>query len=660
MKRVVLKTEHVTVSSESCPDVTNGQDKDVWTTEQVLKMLNQNSEESFLLTDSDFKIVSFNTSFRDLYANYLNKELTVGSYVLDYSTPERLELVRAIFTSALQGEIQTSEVEYSMPDGVCVYYHNKYKPAFDESGTIIGVFVIVTNMTEQKRAERLLIQSETKFRALIENSSEMIFLSDAQRNIVYASPSVEKILGYKIEDFIGHRGMTFILPENQETMISISEKLMQDPGTIYPMHLQIKSKDGRILWIEGTTVNLLNDPDISAIVTNFKDITHRKLAEDKLMKLHLQLQTSQHIARLGYWGIDLQGNENFLSEEMYAICEQEVNDPLFTVETFRGMVHPDDIDLFDRNHQEAVKHGNSFRNEFRLVMADGRHKIVLSNGAMVKNIHNKPLLEGTLQDITQLKQTETALLVLNEELQKRAKELSVSNAELEQFAYIASHDLQEPLRMITSFLSQLEKKYTDKLDDKGRQYIHFATDGAVRMRQIILDLLEFSRVGKTDLVQFEAVDLNILVREAIDLNKALISDIKAVIRVDTLPRMNIRKPLLRQVFQNLINNALKYRESGKHTEIHIGVSEQPDAWTFSVKDNGIGINPKFFDKVFILFQRLHHKDQYSGTGIGLALCKKIVEGNGGRIWIESEEGNGTTFFFTLKKKQEPDIKVASE
>jgi PAS domain S-box-containing protein len=253
------------------------------------------------------------------------------------------------------------------------------------------------------------------------------------------------------------------------------------------------------------------------------------------------------------------------------------------------------------------------------------------------------------KDVTERKLAEIHLSKLNEELQKHAKELSISNTELEQFAYVASHDLQEPLRMITSFLTQLEKKYGAVIDDKGKKYIDFAVDGAKRMRQIILDLLEFSKVGKTDEAP-EELDLNELVNEIKILFRKRIEDKKAVIIIDKLPEVHAHGSPMRQVFQNLIGNALKYSKKDIPARIHITVKELNDHWQFAVMDNGIGINNEYFDKIFIIFQRLHNKDEYSGTGMGLAITKKIVENLGGKIWVESEESKGSTFYFTILKQ----------
>jgi signal transduction histidine kinase len=238
---------------------------------------------------------------------------------------------------------------------------------------------------------------------------------------------------------------------------------------------------------------------------------------------------------------------------------------------------------------------------------------------------------------------------LNTILRLQAKELAFSNTELEQFAYVASHDLQEPLRTITSFMDLLKKRYNNHIDDKGKQYIQFAMDGAQRMRQVIIELLEFSRIGKAG-DHREEVNLQQMVEEISGFCQKQIEDQGAQILYDNLPNVRTFKAPIRQVFQNLIANGLKYQKPGEKPEIHITHTETENQWQFSISDNGIGIKKEHFDTIFIIFRRLHAKEEYAGTGMGLCITKKAVEYLGGEIWVESEEGKGSTFNFTILKK----------
>jgi PAS domain S-box-containing protein len=251
-----------------------------------------------------------------------------------------------------------------------------------------------------------------------------------------------------------------------------------------------------------------------------------------------------------------------------------------------------------------------------------------------------------IKDITLRKKQEASLNQLTGELSKKAEDLEAQNAELQQFVYAVSHDLKEPLRMVSNFLKLLENKYAGKLDDTAQQYIHFATDGAVRMRILIDDLLEYSRASRLQPEKTE-VDTAQLLADIIKQHQPLLDEKEATIHYKELPVVYADRTRLRQVFQNLITNALKYQPPGRKPVVEITGEKKNNRWQFSVTDNGIGIEKAYFDKIFMIFQRLHNRTEYPGTGIGLALCKKIVEQHGGRIWVESEPGKGSTFYFTL-------------
>ncbi|MFM2359371.1 MAG: hypothetical protein RLY16_1364 [Bacteroidota bacterium] len=234
------------------------------------------------------------------------------------------------------------------------------------------------------------------------------------------------------------------------------------------------------------------------------------------------------------------------------------------------------------------------------------------------------------------------------ELSKTLHSLHHSNKELEQFAYVISHDLQEPLRMVKSFLELLTKKIANNLGETEKQYINFAVDGADRMRKLILDLLEYSRLSTRD-HETERVDCNQIVKSVLNIFELKIQETQAIIHLSTLPTINGVRLKIQQLFQNLIGNALKYRKDNQ-IEISIGFEELDDEWIFNIQDNGIGIDPKYFEKIFVIFQRLHARNEYEGTGIGLSICKKIVNQHGGKIWVNSKPQEGATFYFSIPKK----------
>jgi PAS domain S-box-containing protein len=242
----------------------------------------------------------------------------------------------------------------------------------------------------------------------------------------------------------------------------------------------------------------------------------------------------------------------------------------------------------------------------------------------------------------------TRQIAIEAELARQSEELRRSNAELERFAYVASHDLQEPLRMVSSYVQLLARRYQGRLDADADEFIHYAVDGASRMRRLIQDLLTYARIS-TRGEAFEPVALEEVLEDTREALKVAIEESGATLTHDPLPTVTADPTQMGQLFQNLLSNALKFR-GAEPPVVHIGARRSGDhagAWLFSVHDNGIGIDPAFFDRIFIVFQRLHGMTEYSGTGIGLALCRRIVERHGGHLWVESGAGRGATFFFTL-------------
>ncbi|MDO9000851.1 MAG: PAS domain S-box protein [Bacteroidota bacterium] len=252
------------------------------------------------------------------------------------------------------------------------------------------------------------------------------------------------------------------------------------------------------------------------------------------------------------------------------------------------------------------------------------------------------------RDITERKKSEKELLELNNILKTKLAELEVAYEELEQFAYIASHDLQEPLRMISSFMDQLKRKYGEQLDDKAHQYIEFAIDGAKRMKQIILDILEYSRAGKIQ-EKAQSIDLKKILDEYKILRRKVIAEKQVVFETGELPIITSYNTPLVQVVHNLLDNAIKYSKNDENPVVKITCIDRNKFWEFCIEDNGIGIDEKYFTKIFVIFQRLHNRDTYSGTGIGLSIVKKQVESLGGKVWIESKVNVGSKFYFTMPK-----------
>jgi PAS domain S-box-containing protein len=313
----------------------------------------------------------------------------------------------------------------------------------------------------------------------------------------------------------------------------------------------------------------------------------------------------------------------------------------------RSITHPDDVES-ERPLTEQLLEGDipNYTVEKRYVHRDGRHVWVTHNASTVHDSSGR-MLYGVAQveDVTARKNAEERLAALAAELEERATELERSNADLQQFAYAASHDLSEPLRMVSSYVQLLSKRYKDKLDSDANEFIDFAVDGATRMQALIDGLLVYSRAGTADYTT-ELVDTKEVLRSTLSSIRTSLEESGVTLVIDPLPTVRGDPTQLSQLFQNLVSNAIKF-VADEPPRIHITARRDNGEWRFTVQDNGIGIEPAHAERIFAVFQRLHGRGEYPGSGVGLAICKRIVERHGGRIWVEPTPGGGSTFCFTI-------------
>lgn len=419
----------------------------------------------------------------------------------------------------------------------------------------------------------------------------------------------------------------------------------------------ILNNQGQVLGTFAIYNNSIKEPTVEEektilrAVNILKVIIENKQFEKEILEINERYNLVSKATNDIIWDWNIRNNDVFRTGDGLKILIDEADSYLKpTNESWIDKIHPEDV-------ESVMKKINLFLYEtkelywsdsYRFLKSDGTYSYLFDKGYLTRNGKMEPIrMIGALRDITVQKETELILKNLNEKLEKRAEQLVNSNLELERFAYVASHDLQEPLRMVSSFLQLLQKKYESQLDETANKYIHLAVDGADRMKRLISDLLQFSRVSSTA-IALQSVDTNEIVDELKNLFKNKLFESGGVIHSTRLPIIMADKTPITQLFQNLIGNALKYR--GESTpEIWVDYEENENEFIFNIRDNGLGIDPKFFEKIFVIFQRLHNKNEYSGTGIGLAICKKIVERFNGRIWVVSELGKGSTFSFSFPK-----------
>jgi PAS domain S-box-containing protein len=505
---------------------------------------------------------------------------------------------------------------------------------------INAFLVLINDVTERNKAAHLLLKAYGEKNNILESIADGFMAVDRNWIVTYWNKEAERISGMQREDIVGK-----MLWDVYADAIPL--KFYSEAHRALRQQVQVNYEEyfpPRGTWIDTSVY-----PSEEGLAIYFKDITEKKLIQENIRLTKERYEMVAKATNDAIYEWDIVSNVCYWGEGYETLFGHTWSVDKMSATSWTENLHPDEKEnLFASTFKAFENRETSLTREIQFRCADGSYKIVFDKLVILYDAGGKPLkIVGAMQDITERKKNETAIEVLNKQLNRRATELVQSNEELERFAYVASHDLQEPLRMVGSFLQLLQKKYRPQLDETANQYIDFAVDGAERMKRLILDLLEYSRIGTNKDVMTN-VNLSDVTHTIMKDFPPTTSGTDPVFRVALLPEIRANKMQITQLLQNLVSNALKYNTSTV-AEIEIGYEENEDQWQFFVKDNGIGIEQKFLHKVFVIFQRLHNKNQFSGTGIGLAICKKIVERHGGTIWIQSEPGKGSTFYFTIKK-----------
>jgi len=497
-------------------------------------------------------------------------------------------------------------------------------------------------MAPHAQGDGHLVQMEARYRGLLEAAPDAMVVVNQVGEIVLLNVQAEKRFGYSRDELVGQK-VKNIIPEGfAERLIAdgtrtAAEALAQQIGT--GIELIARRKDGSDFPIE-IMLSPLESAEGTLVTAAIRDISVRKAAERHLAQMEgryrglleaapdamvvvnqvgeIVLLNVQAEKQFGYSRDELVGQKvkNIIPE---GFAERLIADALRSVEDALAQQIGTGIELIARR-----KNGSEFPIEIMLSPLESAEGI---------------LVTAAIRDITNRKKAEAHLL-------QKVEELNRSNEELGQFAYVVSHDLQEPLRMVASYTQLLSRRYKGRLDSDADEFISFAVDGASRMQRLIQDLLAYSRVGTKGKDLLDTSSEEALEQALINLRGA-IKDSGALVTHDPLPAVLADEMQLIQLFQNLVGNAIKYQSPGV-PKVHISAAkDSPNKWIFSVKDNGLGIDPQYFEKIFGMFQRLHKREEFAGTGIGLAICRKIVERHGGSISVESRPGRGSTFRFAL-------------
>jgi signal transduction histidine kinase len=366
-----------------------------------------------------------------------------------------------------------------------------------------------------------------------------------------------------------------------------------------------------------------------------------KVVEQALRTSELNLNEAQHLAHMCSFIFDFEKNSFEWSKEFLNIFEIDTQSNFPSIEKMMDLVYPEDRQYVKETVGNAIENKmESLQMEYRIVTGKGTVKYVNYRGKLSYNENGKHTKRfGTIIDITERKIQEL-------ELRRTLEKLERSNKDLEQFAYVSSHDLQEPLRMVSIYSKILQNNLHGTLNEKNDQYLEILIEGSKRIHSLITGLLEYSNITSTK-EELIHVDMNNVVNTVLKDLSSSIDETKAEVVVENLPSVKANPIQMRSLMLNLISNAIKFTEKNVKPCIEIKGEKKERSVVYSVKDNGIGINPEDFERIFVIFHRLHAREIYSGTGIGLSICKRIVESHGGRIWIESESGKGATFYFSL-------------
>ncbi|WP_373494425.1 PAS domain S-box protein [Aquiflexum sp.] len=564
------------------------------------------------------------------------------------------EMVQSIYRSAEMLEDWTWEWRFNHPDGSLRWQKGNATPQRLPDGSTMWD-VIIVDITAVKSAEEKLKEINERYQYVLKATNDAIWDWKLGDNKVFWGDTYIQLFGEIPAP--GHTDLEKVVsrlhPEEVGDLIRSCEETIKSKVLNWSYEHRYLKANGEFAYVSNKAAIIRDDQGKAIrVIGAMSDITQRKESTEAIGKSEERQKLIMNAALDAIVCINMEGMVTFWNpqaEKVFGWKEDEAKgkklSELIMSHNHRKL-HEKGMENYQKTGEGPVLNRLI---ELPAIRKNGEEFTVELTILPIRQ-DQEEFFCAFIRDITERKSAESKLHELNTNLANQTKELEASNQELEQFAYVASHDLQEPLRMISSFMQQLDNKYGNSLDDRGRKYIHFAVDGANRMRQIIQDLLEFSKVGKTE-KNTETIDLNELLADIKILFRKEIADKNALLEIGEIPQIQGPQSPMRQVFQNLIGNALKYSLKDVPVKIKIRSRDMETHWQFAVQDNGIGIPEGSHDKIFEIFKRLHTKEEYEGTGMGLAITKKIVENMGGKIWVESEPGSGSTFFFTLPKNQ---------
>ena len=643
--------------------------------EERFRLFYENSPLPYQSLDSGGRFVDVNQAFLDVLG--YSKEEIIGRSFSDIMTPEYAYTFKKRFKRFNElGYLRKAEFNLIRKDNVTITVLVDGNIEYTLDGAFKQTHCVWSDITDQKLWEGALIESEDRYRFLYEYNPSMYFTVDAEGMVLSVNQFGAEQLGYAIHELVGQSILKVFYWKDKEAATLNIKRCVKNLGHLFHWELRKIRKDGSMLWVKETARAVKGNNGNITVLIACEDITELKELESALREAHdnLEVKVQERTIELSRCNIRLESDIGEIKRIGGALRESE--------EKFRALAEnsPDIISRLDKELKyKYINHGSKtlglssenligkkleevaplngitriWVESARKVLKTGEiqemefdfpsiHGLKVFHSYMVPEYDENGEIESLLvvsHDITKRKQ-------LEEELKETVEELRRSNEELQQFAYVASHDLQEPLRTITSFTQLLERRYRDQLDADADEFIEYIVDAAKRMQTLIMDLLNYSRVA-TGGKEFELIDTEEILKSVLNNLNTAIRENNAEVTYNNLPKIVADKRQMIQLFQNLIGNAIKFKKLNEPPKIHISAQKNKNEYVFSIRDNGIGMEPKYAERIFTIFQRLHTKDEYDGTGIGLAISKRVVERHGGRIWVGSELGKGSVFYFTI-------------
>ena len=595
-------------------------------------------EDAVIITDQNFLINYCNPAAEKIYgwksAEIMGEDV---NRVLKTKFTAQTETLQDIFNT---GSFEDDVVQFTKKN-FPLSISTKVVAIKDSNGTINGYISINRDTTRQKNIEKKLERSYNILNSIVENTTDIIYLKSTDGHYIMANSTLSGLVGKPMSDILGKSDWDLFSYDE-------AKKIVKDDRDILKTGKTVTIEEELYSHVDGEVRNYLStkgfyrgyDDNVLGIFGITRDISNLKTAEESIINNEENYRSLFNKLNEGFALFEIIFNEygkpadyrfidiNPAFEDIIGLKREEVLGKL------RSEVISEDSVNWAEIYGSIAYTNESIHNDEYINALEKHYDVMYYSPA-------KNQLAILYRDITSRK-------IMEQNLKETLNKLQATNNELEQFAYVASHDLQEPLRTITSFLQLLQKRYGNKFDEDADEFIGFAVKGAARMHELINDLLTYSRVNKRN-EEFVEVDM-VEVLEKVKINlEILISENGAVITNDPLPVITADKKQMQQLLQNLISNSIKYK-SKKPPNIHISADKDGSNWLFSVEDNGIGIEPDYCERIFKIFQRLHGLEKYEGTGVGLAISKRIVERHGGNIWVNPEKGiEGTKFNFTIKE-----------